>query len=309
LNWITKFLKPKIASLFKKKSAESDQVLWTTCVCKNLIYKEDLEKNYNCCPKCGAHHKLSCQERFQIFFDNKEYELIETPLPKDDPLNFVDNKKYTDRLKLARKITKQDDAVSIATGKVENIQVTVGAQDFRFIGGSFGAASGEAFVHGAQHAIDNKNPFIFFSCSGGQRMMESSIALMQMSRTVLAVNELKKNNIPFIVVLTNPTTGGVTASWAMLGDILIAEPKATIGFAGRRVIQDTVRETLPEEFQTAEYVKDHGGIDLVIERKFLKSTIGTLLTVLLKKAETQVNTDNSDVVTLDRSLQKSSKAL
>tara|TARA_B110000046_G_scaffold183969_1_gene221295 strand:+ start:1701 stop:2555 length:855 start_codon:yes stop_codon:yes gene_type:complete len=284
-------------------------VLWTTCECKNLIYKEDLEKNYNCCPKCGAHHKLSCKERFQIFFDNKEFELIETPLPKDDPLNFIDNKKYTDRLKSARKITKQDDAVAIATGKVENIQVTVGAQDFRFIGGSFGAASGEAFIHGAQHAIDNKNPFIFFSCSGGQRMMESSIALMQMSRTVLAVNELKKNNIPFIVVLTNPTTGGVTASWAMLGDILIAEPKATIGFAGRRVIQDTVRETLPEEFQTAEYVKDHGGIDLVIERQFLRSTISTLLTVLLKKVETQANTDTSNVVTLDSSLQKSSKAL
>jgi acetyl-CoA carboxylase carboxyl transferase subunit beta len=309
LNWITKFLKPKIASLFRKKSADSEQVLWTTCECKNLIYKEDLEKNYNCCPKCGAHHKLSCKERFQIFFDNKDYELIETPLPKDDPLNFIDNKKYTDRLKSARKITKQDDAVAIASGKVESIQVTVGAQDFRFIGGSFGAASGEAFIHGAQHAIDNKNPFIFFSCSGGQRMMESSIALMQMSRTVLAVNELKKNNIPFIVVLTNPTTGGVTASWAMLGDILIAEPKATIGFAGRRVIQDTVRETLPEEFQTAEYVKDHGGIDLVIERKFLRSTIGTLLTVLLKKAETKANTDNSNVVTIDSSLQKSSKAL
>ena len=151
-------------------------------------------------------------------------------------------------------------------------------------------------------------PFIFFSCSGGQRMMESSIALMQMSRTVLAVNELKKNNIPFIVVLTNPTTGGVTASWAMLGDILIAEPKATIGFAGRRVIQDTVRETLPEEFQTAEYVRDHGGLDLVIERKYLRSTIGTLLTVLLKKRETQVNTEASNVVTLD-TLQKSSKAL
>jgi acetyl-CoA carboxylase carboxyl transferase subunit beta len=295
--------------LFKKKSAESSQVLWTTCECKNLIYKEDLEKNYNCCPKCGAHHKLSCKERFQIFFDSKKFEIIETPLPKDDPLNFTDNKKYTDRLKSARKITEQDDAVAIATGKVENIQVTVGAQDFRFIGGSFGAASGEAFIHGAQHAIDNKNPFIFFSCSGGQRMMESSIALMQMSRTVIAVNELKKNNIPFIVVLTNPTTGGVTASWAMLGDILIAEPKATIGFAGRRVIQDTVRETLPEEFQTAEYVKDHGGVDLVIERQFLRSTISTLLTVLLKKAETQANTDASNVVTLDSSLQKSSKAL
>jgi len=309
LNWITKFLKPKVASLFKKKSAESDRVLWTTCECKSLIYKEDLEKNFNCCPKCGAHHKLSCKERFQIFFDDKTYKIIDTPLPKDDPLNFVDNKKYIDRLRSARKITKQDDAVAIAAGKIENIQVTVGAQDFRFIGGSFGAASGEAFICGAQHAIDNKNPFIFFSCSGGQRMMESSIALMQMSRTILAVNELKKNNIPFIVVLTNPTTGGVTASWAMLGDILIAEPKATIGFAGRRVIQDTVRETLPEEFQTAEYVRDHGGIDLVIERQFLRSTISTLLTVLLKKSETQSNINTSDVVTIKEPLQKSSKTL
>jgi acetyl-CoA carboxylase carboxyl transferase subunit beta len=309
LNWITKFIKPKIESLFKKKTSDSDQVLWTTCECKNLIYKEDLQKNFNCCPKCGSHHKLSCAERFKIFFDDKEYKLIDTPQPKDDPINFVDTKKYKDRLKTARKITKQDDAVAIATGRVENIQVTVGAQDFRFIGGSFGAASGEAFIHGVQHAIDNKNPFIFFSCSGGQRMMESSIALMQMSRTVLAVNELKKNNIPFIVVLTNPTTGGVTASWAMLGDILIAEPKATIGFAGRRVIQDTVRETLPEEFQTAEYVKDHGGLDLVVERKYLRSTIATLLSVLLKKGETQVNTDTSNVVTLDSSLQKSSKAI
>ena len=145
------------------------------------------------------------------------------------------------------------------------MEVIVGAQDFRFIGGSFGAASGEAFIAGVQRAIDQKMPFIFFSCSGGQRMMESSIALMQMSRTTLAVNELKKNNIPYIVILTNPTTGGVTASWAMLGDILIAEPKATVGFAGRRVIQDTVKETLPEEFQAAEYVQEHGGIDLVIE--------------------------------------------
>ena len=225
-------------------------------------------------------------------------------MPKDDPINFVDNKKYTDRLKTARKITKQSDAVAIATGKVENVQVTVGAQDFRFIGGSFGAASGEAFIHGAQHAIDNKTPFIFFSCSGGQRMMESSIALMQMSRTVLAVNELKKNNIPFIVVLTNPTTGGVTASWAMLGDILIAEPKATIAFAGKRVIQDTVRETLPDEFQTAEYVRDHGGIDLVIERKYLNSTVGTLLNVLLKKAGAQAKQESN--VTVNKSLQEAS---
>jgi acetyl-CoA carboxylase carboxyl transferase subunit beta len=230
-------------------------------------------------------------------------------LPKDDPINFVDKKKYTDRLKSARKITNQNDAVAISTGKINHIPVTVGAQDFRFIGGSFGAASGEAFIHGIQHAIDNKNPFIFFSCSGGQRMMESSIALMQMSRTVLAVNELKKHNLPYIVVLTNPTTGGVSASWAMLGDILVAEPKSVIAFAGRRVIQDTVRETLPEDFQTAEYVRDHGGIDLVIERKNLRNIIGPLLSVLLKKAESQSNTDSSNVVTLDRSLQKSTKAL
>ncbi len=305
MNWITKFIKPKIKSLFEKRSSKSEENLWTTCGCKNLIYKEDLQSNLKCCPKCGVHHKLSCKERFETFFDNKEYEVIETPLPKDDPLKFQDNKKYSDRLKTARKITKQDDAVSIAKGKVKNIDVIVGAQDFRFIGGSFGAASGEAFIAGVQHSIENNMPFIFFSCSGGQRMMESSIALMQMSRTVLAVNELKKKNIPYIVVLADPTTGGVTASWAMLGDILIAEPKATIGFAGRRVIQDTVRETLPEEFQTAEYVKDHGGIDLVVERKYLNPTIGTLLNVLLKKAEAQAKNESSND-SIDQSIQSAS---
>ena len=305
MNWITKFIKPKIKLLFKKKSSKVEENLWTTCECKNLIYKEDLQSNFKCCPKCGAHHKLSCKERFDIFFDNKEYELIDYPIPKDDPLNFEDNKKYVDRLKLAREITKQNDAVLIAKGQVKEIDVVVGAQDFRYIGGSFGAASGEAFIAGIQHSIENGKPFIFFSCSGGQRMMESSIALMQMSRTALAVNELKKNNIPYIVVLTNPTTGGVTASWAMLGDILIAEPKATIGFAGRRVIENTVKETLPEEFQTAEYVKDHGGIDLVVERKYLNSTIGTLLNVLLKKEEARAKNELSNV-TIDKSLQSAS---
>ena len=154
-----------------------------------------MEANHKVCPKCGAHHKLTCRERFETFFDNKDFELIETPLPKDDPLNFEDKKKYTDRLKAARKLTGQDDAVLIAKGKVQNIDVVVGAQDFRFIGGSFGAASGEAFIAGIQHSIENNCPFIFYSCSGGQRMMESSIALMQMSRTALAVNELKKNKI------------------------------------------------------------------------------------------------------------------
>ena len=223
MNWITKFIKPKIKSLFKKKSSNDDDTLWTTCGCKNLIYKEDLKDNYNCCPKCGAHHKLSCNERFELFFDNGEFELIETPLPHDDPLEFVDKKKYSDRLKAARKLTNQNDAVAIAKGRVGKIPVTVGAQDFRFIGGSFGSASGEAFIAGVQHSIENKTPFVFFSCSGGQRMMESSIALMQMTRTTLAVNELKKNNLPYIVIMSDPTTGGVTASWASLGDILIAK--------------------------------------------------------------------------------------
>ncbi len=303
MNWITKFIKPKIKSLFKKKTSSSEETLWISCECKNLIYKEDFKSNFYCCTKCGAHHKLSCKDRFNLFFDNGVYEIIDTPLPIDDPLDFTDNKKYKDRLRDARKKTGQDDAILIAKGKIKNIDVTVGAQDFRFIGGSFGAASGEAFITGVQHAINNKTPLIFFSCSGGQRMMESSIALMQMTRTTLAINELKKNNLPYIVVLTDPTTGGVTASWGMLGDILIAEPKATIGFAGRRVIQDTVRETLPEEFQTAEYVKDHGGIDLVIERKYLNSTIGTLLSVMLKKSETQAKKETTNAITIDQSLQ------
>jgi acetyl-CoA carboxylase carboxyl transferase subunit beta len=301
MNWITKFIKPKIKSLFEKKSSKTEENLWTTCGCNNLIYKEDFETNQKVCPKCGAHHKLTCKERFETFFDNNDFDLIATPSPKDDPLNFEDKKKYIDRLAAARKLTGQDDAVLIAKGKVKSNSVVAGAQDFRFIGGSFGAASGEAFIAGAQYAIEKNIPFIFFSCSGGQRMMESSIALMQMSRTALAVNELKKKNIPFIVILTDPTTGGVTASWAMLGDILIAEPKATIGFAGRRVIQDTVRETLPDKFQTAEYVKDHGGIDLVVERQYLNSTIGTLLNVLLKKEEAQAKQESN--VTIDKSLQ------
>ncbi len=170
MNWITKFIKPKIKSLFEKRSSKTESSLWTTCSCKNLIYSDDMNSNQKVCPKCGEHHKLTCKERFESFFDNKEFELIETPLPKDDPLNFEDKKKYTDRLKAARKLTGQDDAILIAQGKVKNIDVVVGAQDFRFIGGSFGAASGEAFIAGAQRAIETNVPYIFFSCSGGQRM-------------------------------------------------------------------------------------------------------------------------------------------
>ena len=302
MNWITKFIKPKIKSLFEKKSSKIEENLWTTCGCKNLIYREDLESNLNVCPKCGAHHKLTCKERFETFFDNKEFTLIETPLPKDDPLNFVDKKKYADRLIAARKLTGQDDAVLIAQGKIQNLDVVVGAQDFRFIGGSLGAASGEAFIAGAQHCIENNMPFIFFSSTGGARMMESLISLSQMSRSTLAVNELKKKNIPFISVCCEPTSGGATASYAMLGDTIIAEKGSTVCFSGRRVIQDTIRETLPESFQTAEWAKDAGQLDLVVERKYLNSTIGILLNVLLKKAEAQAKSELTDVTTIDKSL-------
>ena len=310
MNWITKFIKPKIKSLLKKRSAGGDKtVLWTTCECKNLIYKDELFNNLSVCPNCGSHHKLTCEERFKIFFDNKEYTILETPLPKDDPLKFSDTKKYIDRLKQARELTKQSDAISIAHGKLKNIDITVGAQNFSFIGGSLGAASGEAFIHGVQYAIDNETPFVFFSCSGGARMMESAISLMQMSRCVLAVNELKKHNLPYLVIMTNPTAGGVTASFAGLGDVIIAEPKATICFAGKRVVQDTVKEELPEGFQTAEFVRDHGGIDLVVERKYLRSTTSTLLSILLKKKEGQAISETSDVTTFDETLPKTSKAV
>ena len=283
MNWITKFIKPGFKTLLKRQPKTEEGSLWTTCNCQQLIYKEDLHNNFFVCPKCETHQKISCRDRFKIFLDNNEYEILKTPSPPDDPLNFVDTKKYIDRLATARKLTKQDDAIMIASGKLMGINVTVGAQNFSFIGGSFGAASGEAFICGVQHAIDNQTPFIFFCCSGGIRMMESAIALQQMSRVVIAVNELKKNNLPYIVILTNPSYGGVTASFGMLGDIQIAEPKSQIGFAGKRVIEQTIGETLPEGFQTAEYIKDHGGIDLVISRKDLRDTIGTLITILLKK--------------------------
>jgi len=306
MNWITKFIKPKIKSLFKKKLSKDKETLWSTCECKNLIYKDDLFNNLSVCPSCGFHHKLTCEERFKIFFDNKEYEILETPLPKDDPLKFP---KYSEKLKQSREKTKQQDAILIADGKLDDIRITVGAQNFSFIGGAVGAASGEAFIHGVQHAINNKTPFIFFSCSGGQKMQEGAIALMQMTRTVLAVNELKKNNLPYIVVMTNPTTGGVSASFATLGDILIGEPKSVIAFAGRRVIQNTVKEELPEDFQTAEFVRDHGGIDLVIERKYLRSTISTLISILLKKKEVQNISEINDATDLSDTLQKTSKAV
>ena len=309
MNWITKFIKPKLKTLFKKQQKNNEESLWTTCSCQQLIYKEDLSKNLHVCPKCEMHHKISCHDRFSIFFDEGIYNILSMPQPPDDPLQFVDKKKYTDRLREARKLTNQDDAIMFANGKLNGINITCGAQNFAFIGGSVGAASGEAFLHGVQHALDNKTPLIFFSCSGGQRMMESAIALAQMPRTVLAINEIKKNNLPYIVVLTNPTTGGVTASFAMLGDIHIAEKGATVGFAGARVIEQTIGTSLPEGFQTAEYVKEHGGIDLVVPRNNLRDTIGILLSILLKKKESESSIENVDIDTVNKALPKTSEAV
>jgi len=296
MNWIKRVLHigEKIKKVLKKRPTkeEIESSDWTSC-CKGPVLKKELEENLWVCNSCGKHHRISCRQRFDIFFGKNNYEIIKTPVPKDDPLGFEDSKKYTDRLKEARKKTNQDCAVMIARGNINGINITAGAINFDFIGGSVASAEGEAIITGIQHAIDNNNPFVFFPCGGGQRMMESPIALAQMTRTTLAVNELKKNNIPYIVCFTDPTAGGITASFAMLGDITLAEPNSLIAFAGRRVIQATVKEDLPENFQRAEYVQECGFVDLIVERKDLQEKISSLLSILLKK-NSDINTTISD---------------
>ena len=296
MNWIKRVLhiSEKIKKVLKKRPTkeEIESSDWTSC-CKGPVLKKELEENLWVCNSCGKHHRISSRQRFDIFFGKNNYEIIKTPIPKDDPLGFEDSKKYTDRLKDARKKTNQDCAVMIARGNVDGINITAGAINFDFIGGSIASAEGEAIITGIQHAIDNNNPFVFFPCGGGQRMMESPIALAQMTRTTLAVNELKKNNIPYIICFTDPTAGGITASFAMLGDITLAEPNSLIAFAGRRVIQATVKEDLPENFQRAEYVQECGFVDLIVERKDLQEKISSLLSILLKK-NSDINIKISD---------------
>ncbi len=296
MNWIKRVLHigEKIKKVLKKRPSKEDieNSDWTSC-CTGPILKKELEENLWVCGVCGKHHRISCRQRFDIFFGKNNYEIIDTPIPKDDPLGFEDSKKYTDRLKDARKKTNQDCAVMIARGKVNKINITAGAINFDFMGGSVASAEGEAIITGIQHAIDNNNPFIFFPCGGGQRMHESPIALAQMTRTTLAVNELKKNNLPYIICFTDPTAGGITASFAMLGDVAISEPNSLIAFAGRRVIQATVKEDLPENFQRAEYVQECGFVDLIVERKDLQQKIGSLLSILLKK-KSDITTELSD---------------
>jgi len=304
MNWIKKTLRfgERIKRIIKKRASKEEIANsdWTTC-CKGPILKKDLEDNLWVCPSCNKHHRISPRKRFDVIFGISNYEILKTPIPQDDPLNWSDSKSYRDRLKSARKKTGMNCGMMVINTKIQNINITSIASDFSFIGGSMGAAEGEAFLYGVQHAIENEQPFVVFTSGGGMRMMESLISLSQMTRTTLAINELKKKNLPYIVVLTDPTAGGITASYAMLGDIHLAEPGALIAFAGARVIQGTVREELPSGFQRSEYVEKTGFVDLIVERKDIKEKLGSLLSILLKK--------NSAINSLENETSEDSKTL
>ena len=306
MNWITKIVKAgeKIKTAFHKR-ASKDEIAksdWTSC-CKGPILKKDLENNLWVCPDCNKHHRISPKQRFDILFGKNNYEIFKTPIPKDDPLEWTDSKSYKDRLKSARKKTGLKCGMMVVSGTINNIKVTAVASDFDFLGASMAAAEGEAFLYGIEYARQNRTPFICVSAGGGMRMMESLISLSQMTRTTIAINELKNVNLPYIVLITDPTAGGITASYAMLGDLHIAEPGALIAFAGKRVIQGTVKEELPENFQTSEYVKETGFVDLIVERKDLVKKIGTLLSILLKK-NSAISTEENETSEDSQSLSK-----
>ena len=276
MNWLTNFVKPKLSALVRKK--EVPENLWNNCPsCASMIHHKDLNENLRVCANCNYHFRMTAEKRIEVLFSKEKFNEIKLDEISDDPLKFYDKKKYKDRLKEYRKKTGREDAFILGIGDIDNKKAIYGFMNFNFMGGSMGRAVGEGIVKGAQKAIENKYPYIIFTSSGGARMQEGTISLMQMPRTVAAVELLNVNKIPYIVVLTEPTTGGVTASFAMLGDITIAEKGSTIGFAGKRVIQDTIREELPINFQKAEYLYDHGMVDIVVERKNLKKTISSLL--------------------------------
>ena len=306
MNWITKIIKAgeKIKTAIHKRASKEEIAKsdWTSC-CKGPILKKDLENNLWVCLDCQKHHRIKPKQRFDILFGKNNYQIFKTPIPKDDPLGWTDSKSYKDRLKNARKKTGLDCGMMVVNGHINNIQITAVASDFDFLGASMASAEGEAFLYGVQLAIKNRTPFLCVSAGGGMRMMESLISLSQMTRTTLAINELKNNNLPYIVLITDPTAGGITASYAMLGDIHIAEPGSLIAFAGKRVIQGTVKEELPENFQTSEYVQKTGFIDLIVERKDSKEKLGILLSILLKK-NSDIGTDENETTEDTRSLSK-----
>ena len=281
MNWLTDFVKPKLNSLVNKKQDGSD--LWTTCSkCNLMLYKSEHEKNLYVCSHCDHHLYIDFKSRFKQLFDDQHYELVDIPIENNDPLQFKDIKKYKDRLKAAQEKTDQKDAALVATGKIGGQNVCTFLLDFNFMGGSMGQYVGEAFKIGCQKSVELQCPFISIASSGGARMQEGLVSLMQLPKTVAAVNLLDQKKIPFISILTHPTTGGVSASFAMLGDIIIAEKGSMIGFAGKRVIEKTINEQLPEDFQTAEYLLEHGMIDMVVHRKELRDTLSRVLSFFKK---------------------------
>ncbi len=279
MSWLTEFVRPKIRTLFTRREVPDN--LWHQCpACQQMIFARELATNLKVCPHCGHHMRASAAERLTWTFDANAFTRIELPKAAVDPLRFRDSKRYADRLKEARDKTHLEDAIAVAHGTIEGTQAVVAAMEFDFIGGSMGAAVGEGIVAAARLAVLQQAPLIVFTASGGARMQEGALSLMQMPKTVIATRLLRQAGLPFITVLTDPTTGGVTASFAMLGDIQIAEPGALIGFAGARVIEQTVHEKLPEGFQTAEYLHGHGIIDMVVKRTELRATLARILGLL-----------------------------
>lgn len=280
MNWINNVVRPKIRSLLTTKREVPDN-LWVKCPDSGqMVFYKDLEANQFVIPGSNYHMRMDSQKRLQSLFDDGVYVKVPVPDVPQDPLKFRDGKRYTDRLKAAKSETTLEDAVLVGEGKLDGQLVVAAAQDFRFMAGSLGMAAGEAVVTGMLHAVEKRAPFILFAASGGARMQEGILSLMQMPRTTIAVQKLREARLPYLVVLTDPTTGGVTASYAMLGDVHIAEPGALICFAGPRVIQQTIREQLPDGFQKAEYLLEHGMIDMVVHRHKMRETLSRLCRVL-----------------------------
>jgi len=279
MSWITRVRNalPFIA----KKPSETPDNLWHKCpACTQMIFAREWEDNLSVCSKCGHHGRIGPRDRFAQIFDENSFRILPTPSVREDPLRFRDSKRYADRIKAARTQTGEKDALINSHGTIEGTKAVVGVQDFAFMGGSMGLAVGAAFVQGVEEAIQRKCPYVIFTAAGGARMQEGILSLMQMPRATVAIRLLHDAGQPYIVVLTDPTTGGVTASYAMLGDVQISEPNALIGFAGQRVIENTIREKLPEGFQRAEYLLEHGMIDMVVPRKDLRETLARVIVYL-----------------------------
>ena len=281
MNWITNYVRPKLSGLLTRK--EMPENLWIKCPeTGEMVFHKDLEANMGVIPGSGYHMKISAAKRLGYLFDNGEYKKLAQPKVAQDPLKFRDSRRYTDRLKDYRARTGMEDAILNGAGKIDGVDVVASVHEFTFMGGSLGLAAGEAIIAAFEKALELKAPLIMFPASGGARMQEGILSLMQLPRTTVMVEMLKEAGLPYIVVLTNPTTGGVSASYAMLGDIHIAEPGAEIGFAGKRVIEQTIREKLPEGFQTAEYLLEHGMIDMVVPRKELRGRLSQIIRLLMK---------------------------